>query len=338
MKAFRRIVLSVLLLAALAGLAGAVSAKDLLKVRVGVSPVMSSAGLFLAFEKGYFRQEGLDVELVPFKSSGPEMLPLLATDKLEVGGGNLGASFYNALSRDVKIKVVADKGSNLPGTGYLALVARKGLTVKSPADLKGCTVSFTGKGVSQEIVFDRWMRSGGLGVQDAKVVTMAYQDANVAMAGGSLDATVQIEPLLTEALAKGFATFVKSADSIYPGQQSAALFYSESFSGNTAAARGFMKAYLRGVRDYHRAFVQKKSPAPEIQMMRKHVPVKDASLYTRMKPVGLNQDGFVNVTSMNSDLKWYRDHGYVKDAPSLETVIDHSYAKWAAEQLGRRTK
>lgn len=334
----KRTVLLLLLLALIPGLGSAVSAQKPVKVRVGVSPVMSSAGIFLAFEKGYFRQEGLDVELVPFKSSGPEMLPLLATDRLEVGGGNLGASFYNALARDVKIKVVADKGSNLPGTGYLALVARKGLAVKSPADLKGKTVSFTGKGVSQEVVFDRWMRSGGLSVKDANVTTMSYQDANVALASGSLDATVQIEPLLTEALTRGWARQVKAADAIYPGQQSAALFYSESFSANTAAARGFMKAYLRGVRDYHRAFVQKKTPAAETAMMMKHVPVKDASLYAKMKPVGLNQDGFVNAVSMNSDLKWYQDHGYVKECPPLEQVVDHSYARWAVQQLGRRTR
>lgn len=336
MPTTRRSLLVLLLLALLLG--SSVSAQKLTKVRVGVSPVMSSAGLFLAYEKGYFLQEGLEVELIPFKSSGPEMLPLLATDRLEVGGGNLGASFYNALARDVKIKVVADKGSNLPGTGYLALVARKGLTVKSPSDLKGKTVSFTGKGVSQEVVFDRWMRTGGLGVKDVTVTTMPYQDANVALASGSLDATVQIEPLLTEALTRGWAHQVKSADAIYPNQQSAALFYSETFSANTQAARGFMRAYLRGVRDYNRAFVQKKNPAQEITMMMKHVPVKDASLYRKMKPVGLNMDGYVNAVSMNSDLKWYQEHGYVKECPPLDTVVDHSYAQWAVQALGRRTR
>jgi len=44
-------------------------------VRVGVSPVMSSSGLFLALDKGYFKAEGLRVRLIPFRSSGPEMLP-----------------------------------------------------------------------------------------------------------------------------------------------------------------------------------------------------------------------------------------------------------------------
>lgn len=303
------------------------------RIRVGVSPVQSSAGLFLAFEKGYFRQEGLAVDLVPFRSSGPEMLPLLATGQLEVGGGNLGAGFYNALARGVKLRVVADKGSNLPGHGYLALVARPGLTVRGPADLKGRTVAFTGKGVSQEIVVDRYLRGGGLGIEDVRVVTMPYEDANLAVARGAVDATVQIEPLLTEALSKGWAREVKAASQIYPYQQSAALFYSEAFAADTDRARRFMRAYLKGVRDYRRVFVTNKGVGPEVALLRKHVPVKDPALFRRMRPVGLNPDGYVNTRSMADDLAWYASHGYVKDPPALESLVDHSYARWASSKL-----
>jgi len=311
---------------------------ETIEVRVGVAPTMSSAGLYLAADKGYFQAEGLKVRLIPFRSSGPEMLPLLATDKLEVGGGNLGASFYNALGRGIKLRAVADKGSNSPGCGYLSLVVRPGLEVRSPQDLKGRTVAFTGRGVSQEVVADRFLRTGGLGIGDLRIVTMPYADTNMAMARGSLDATVQIEPLLTEALSKGWAREVRTASQIYPYQQSAAILYSETFSLNTGAARRFMRAYLRGVRDYHRAFVQKRDPGPEIAIMTKHVPVKDKALYTRMRPVGLNQDGYLNARSMADDLKWYQAHGYVQKCPPLSDIVDHSFARWAAQQLGPRTR
>jgi len=331
---FRLVILTVSALV-LGLLLPAVAALD--EIRVGVAPTMSSAGLYLAQDKGYFQAEGLKVKLIPFRSSGPEMLPLLATDKLEVGGGNLGASFYNALGRGVRLRAVADKGSNLPGCGYLSLVTRSGLVVRRPEDLRGRTVAFTGKGVSQEVVVDRYLRSGGLGIGDLKIVTMPYADTNMAMARGSLDATVQIEPLLTEALARGWVREVRASSQIDPYQQSAAILYSETFSQNTGTARRFMRAYLRGVRDYHRAFVSKRAPGPEIAIMTRYVPVKDKSLYTRMRPVGLNPDGYLNARSMAEDLKWYQAHGYVKQCPPLEEIVDHSFARWAARELGPRT-
>lgn len=310
-------------------------AADPVKVRVGISPVLSSAPVFLAYEKGYYRDEGLDVELVPFTKSGSAMLPQLATGELDVGGGNLGASFYNAQAKGINLKVVADKGSNTPGSGYLTLVARQGLTVKGPADLKGKTFSFTGPGVSQEIVADRWLRTGGLTIKDVTVVNMAYEDANPAMAGGRVDATVQIEPLLTAALTQGMATAIKGAQEIYPNQQSAAMFYGEKFSAEKPeAAKAFMVAYLKGVRDYNRAFVQKKDPDSEVAMLMKHTPTDSPEVMRNARPVGLSPDGRLNLTSMQADLDWYAEMGYVQVKPDLNKLVDHSYVDAAAAKLG----
>ena len=59
-------------------------AADLLEVPVGISPVMSSAALFIAKEKGYFKAEGMDVLVKLFKGSGAEMVPFLASGQLFV--------------------------------------------------------------------------------------------------------------------------------------------------------------------------------------------------------------------------------------------------------------
>ena len=67
--------------------AGAESKPAAEVVKVGSSPVLSSAGIFLALEKGYFKEEGIEVELVPFAGSSAPMLPLLAKGELDVGGG-----------------------------------------------------------------------------------------------------------------------------------------------------------------------------------------------------------------------------------------------------------
>ena len=150
----RRIVLIVIALLCLSRWAWA--APD--KVRVGLSPALSSAGIFIAQEQGYFRAAGLDVELVEFPGSGPELLPALAAGQLDVAAGNVSAKMYNAMAQGIQIRIVADKGQNSPGCGYLAIVVRSGLPeVRSAADLKGRNVALTGPGVSQEIVLDRYL-------------------------------------------------------------------------------------------------------------------------------------------------------------------------------------
>src|SRR6185312_7191161 len=80
------------------------------KVRVGASPVMSSAGIFLAQDLGYFKAQNLDVEITAIANSGAPMTLLLANDKLDVGAGNLTAGLFHAIAKGEGIRVVADKG------------------------------------------------------------------------------------------------------------------------------------------------------------------------------------------------------------------------------------
>src|SRR3954467_15615237 len=87
-------------------------------IRVGTTSSSSDAPLFIADKKGYFRQEGLQVQFTAFDSAAKMIAPL-GTGQLEVGAGSPAAGFFNAVARKVDIKIVADKGSMPPGYGYL---------------------------------------------------------------------------------------------------------------------------------------------------------------------------------------------------------------------------
>ncbi|MBM3463273.1 MAG: transporter substrate-binding domain-containing protein [Armatimonadetes bacterium] len=312
------------------------------KVRVGVSTTMSTAGIFIAHDRGYFAKQGLSVELVPFAGSGPEMLPALAGGQLDVGAGNLSARMYNAIVRGVALRIVADKGSNTPGSGYLALVARKAVAadIKGPADLKGRRVAVTGPGVSQEVVLDRYLRRGGLTVADVQLVFMSYQDAAAGLASGAIDATVQIEPLLSEGIARGDSVIIERAAKIYPNQQSAVIAFGENFATNRRhVGERFMVAYLQGVRDYHSVFITKTArPALADEVARsiaKWTSMRNTALLRRAAPVGLNLNGLLNVSSMIKDLSWYESRGYVKERPPLDKFIDHSFVQAALTKVGK---
>lgn len=318
--------------------AASAGAEELLEVPVGISPVMSSAAMFIAEEKGYFREEGIKAVIDPFKASGAKMVPFLATGQLLVAGGNINAGMYNAIANDIPIKIVADKGTVSPKHGYLALLVRKDLIdsgrYKSFKDLKGMTMAVTAKGVSQEITTERYLQKVGLGLADIKLVTLAYQDINIGFANNSVDASVQIEPFVAAAVENKLAVRVAGDDEIYPNQQSAVMFYSPLFiTKHPKQAQGFMNAYVRGLRDYNDAFEKGVNKDEIIAILAKHTKA-DAKVFQSVAPVGLHPDGMVNVQSLKEDARWYREHGYLEREANIDAIVDMSFARKAAEKLG----
>src|SRR5207248_5674658 len=84
------------------------------KVRVAYTPTVANAGLFLAISHGYFAEEGLEPELLPF-DSGEQALPVLATGQVEVSTLGLSAGLFGAIARGAELKIVAGNSSNEPG-------------------------------------------------------------------------------------------------------------------------------------------------------------------------------------------------------------------------------
>lgn len=320
-----------------AGLSGC--SNDPLEVPVGISPVMSSVGVFIAQEKGYFAEQGLKVVLNPFKASGAKMVPFLASGQLMVAGGNVNAGMYNAIAHDIPVRIVADKGTVSPGHGYLALLVRKDHVdsgrYKTFADLKGMTMAVTAKGVSQEIVTEMYLEKAGLSLDDIKLTTLAYADMNVALANKSIDATIQIEPFVSAAVENNIAVRVAGDDEIYPNQQSAVIFMSPVFIEKYPdQAQKWVTAYVKGLRDYNDAFEKGKNKDEIIRILTKYTRIKDAGVYEKVVPVGLHPDGDVNVDSLKHDAKWFVDKGYVKQMPDLDRIVDRRFVRKAREILG----
>ena len=104
--------------------ANAVSAQD--KVKVGVLKLTSSAPLFVGVEKGFFKEFGVDPELVYFQAAAP-IAAALAARQIEVGATGLTAALYNIVLGGEQIWIVADKGREWPGYPLTALVVHTDL-------------------------------------------------------------------------------------------------------------------------------------------------------------------------------------------------------------------
>ena len=94
--------------AALAGVLAAnfAAAQAADKVAVGTGGSVSDAPFYIAYDKGFFKDEGLDVDLIVL-DSGAKVIAPLGTGELDVGSGALSVGFWNALVRGIKFRIVA---------------------------------------------------------------------------------------------------------------------------------------------------------------------------------------------------------------------------------------
>ena len=79
------------------------------KVKVGLLMINADAGVFVALEKGFFHDQGLNVEVTYFSSSGGPQMAALTTGELDAGSGSVSAGIFNSVAGGVRMRVVASK-------------------------------------------------------------------------------------------------------------------------------------------------------------------------------------------------------------------------------------
>jgi NitT/TauT family transport system substrate-binding protein len=309
------------------------------KVRVGSTPAVSSAGIYLALEKGFFKDEAIDIELFITGNSGASLTLLLSKNELDVGAGGFTSGLFNAINKGEAFKVVADKGHVAKNKEYISLIVRKDLVdsgrYKTLKDLKGMKIALPSlDGVSQQIVMDGILKKAGLTDKNITYIKASYPEINIALKTKSVDATVHLEPFLTQAILDGTAVKVLSSQEIIPDQQSAAIFFSPQFSKNQSnLAVRFLKAYLRGVRLYNEGLDNPKKWAEVVRLLKKHIKIDNDKVWSSMAPVGLNNDGQLLNLSLARDLKWYKEKGYIEKIPNLADFVDQSFVIEATREL-----
>ena len=327
--------------AATFALMGQSPAQTMKVVKVGTTNLSSDIGLFLADKRGYFKDEGLKVELIPFDAGAKMVAPLGAGD-LDAGAGAASAGLYNAVNRGLKLKMVADKGTNVAGYSYKALMVRKDLiesgAFKSLADLKGKKVAVIANGAADESVMNQALKKAGLKDDDIEKVFLPFPQHLTAFTNKAIDASISAEPSITAMVRNNVAVRFVGIDDFYPIQQTAMLLINGKFAEDRKTVTAFLKAYLRGVRDYATSLKDGKIAGPDAEAMIKDIAemtgIKDASLLHQMVPVFIDPDGQVNRASIETDLAYFKSRGLVASDISAEGVVDMSFVNELKGVLG----
>ncbi|HLH97346.1 MAG TPA: ABC transporter substrate-binding protein [Xanthobacteraceae bacterium] len=312
-------------------------------VKLASAGIASDIGFFIAEKKGYFKAEGLDVQLTTLANS-PQMIGPLGMGQLDVGAGTVAASLYNAVSQGVTIRAVADKGSMRPGYGFSGLLVRKDLVdsgrYKSYKDLKGMTIAVGTFGSANSSAVNEALKRGGLTWDDAHMVALTFPQHLAAFANKAIDASMTNEPTASEAVKEGLAVRIAGNDEIYPDQQTAVVLYAETFARQRPQlALRFMRAYIKAIREYNDALKDGKIAGPNadevISLLTENTFIKDPQVNRDITPPAIDPDGKMNVAGLRNDLQFFKERKLIQDPKiTVDRIVDTLYASAAVKELG----
>ncbi|MEO1794248.1 MAG: ABC transporter substrate-binding protein [Pseudomonadota bacterium] len=305
------------------------------KLQVGALRFTSHAASFVAFERGYFADEGFDVEFKFFQAAQPMAVAIASGDAdyavTAVSGGLVSLADKGAA------KVIGGALSEEKGIdGQKILASNKafeaGLT--SPKALDGKTFAVTQTGSSFH-----YMGSKITGAEGVKVSYKPLQKVGAiigALKSGQVDAW-SIVPHIAKALAGGGAVKIIGDVADYlPDYQVTTVFTS---ANNAAKERqkteAFLRAFSRGAADFNAALVDRTKGDEAMEEMVKliHKYVYTSRPYEKARgsiingAMRINEGAALNAKSVTDQLNWFKAEKLVKDSITFETLVDPSYVK-----------
>ena len=319
--------------------ASAPTASEPTKVIVGHFPATHSSGLYIAYERGYFAEVGIDVDLTPIYGL-PEAGVLMSTGQMDVYGGGTGAALYNAVSRGIGLRAVADKAHSEAGVKYKGFMARKDLwdsgEIRTIAALRGRPIVANPGGGGTDYQLETVLQTAGMTLQDIDFRGMAVPDQLAALANKGADAAFLFQPAMCTAEKLNLAVVIPPLlDEVAPGLQGGVINYADHFAREKpAVAREMMVAYLRGIRDYNDAQLHQVNRASVVQIMQKYVTLPDISYYDDCEWGRVNPDGKIDRRWIEDEMQWSVKVGLLDKLVPVDQLVDDSYVDYALAKLG----
>jgi ABC-type nitrate/sulfonate/bicarbonate transport system substrate-binding protein len=305
-----------ILFLALIALSARAEAQELKKVYVAIPAVTPSIATFaIAKDRGYYREEGLDVELVAMASA-------VGTQAL-IGGNvkfsTLGGASLPPVLRGAPLKFLFATFSR----PMFWLYAKP--EIRSVGDLRGKKVGVSSLGSGPDSILRDLLKKHGLeGGRDVAILPVGSGTARFyALQAGSVDAAMLSIPANFLAQDAGFRELVSFPDQDIVELQGSILATTQLLETEPALAEKFVRGSLKGFLAF------RDDRAAAIQMLAKFLRLKEdlmGKIYDRFRS-GLTPDGTISEVLQRKSIEHVVGRVGVKEAPPLEKIFDFSLAK-----------
>ena len=314
--------LRILIVVALLCVASNNNAQELVKTPVQIPAITPAATAFaVARDRGYYRQEGLDAQLIVMPSA-------LGTQALL--GGNVkfstvGGAGLLPILRGAPIRFMFTT-FNRP---MFWLYARS--DIRSVENLKGKKVGVSSLGSGPDSLLREILKKHGLdGGRDVAIMPVGSGTARFfALQAGTVDAAMLSIPANLMAQDAGFRELVSFIDQEWIELQGTINVTDQLLAFDPTLVEKFIRATLKGF--IHFRDLRSQTIGILIRFLR----VKEdaaAKIYELMRP-SLTQDGIVSEEIQRKSLEHVIDRVGLKEPPRLDKIFDYSMAVKVRNEL-----
>lgn len=202
---------------------------------------------FTALDKGWYREEGLDVKILRGAGSGDTI------KRIAVGQGDAGSADFSGLvaaraNEDVKVRAIAAYFRRPPHSIFV----REGSGINTAKDLQGKTLSIT-PGNSHQILFPLLAKLAGFPADSVKWVTMDGAAMGPALITGRVDGAPFFANhearLQKQAKTQGVTLKrISYADAGFDMYSLVIFAREDTIAKEPEPLRGFLRASVKGIR------------------------------------------------------------------------------------------
>ena len=241
--------------AALVVLASA-AAEAQTKVSVGALRLTSSGPVFIALDKGYFREQGLDVELKLFTAAAQPPLAVVSGD-VDFAITGLTASFYNLAAKG-GVKIIGAQSREEPGFNLVAYMVTNDAYAKgfhALKDFAGKSVATTTTGSTFHYSLGKLAQKYGFDINSVVLRQLnALPAMQAAFKGGQVDATLIPVNGARQLEKEGAGKILGWVGDETPWQLGALFTSPKNIAERRPMVEAFVRAYQKGATAYHKAF------------------------------------------------------------------------------------
>jgi NitT/TauT family transport system substrate-binding protein len=304
-------------------------------VKVGLSKLLGYVAIPIGIEHGYFKEQGIDVEMVFFDSAQPISVGVASGD-IDFGVSGMSAGFYN-LAGQGQLKLIAGSAGEAPGfhaMAYLASPKAYAAGLTAPKDLGGHSVAVTQLGSSLHYSIAAAGEKFGFPFSSVTVRPL-QSNTNViaALGGGMVDAAVMPETTAATAIKKGDAKFIGWVSDVSNDLVSASTCFTATKTTNNRAdtVKRFLVAYRQAVQDFRAAFMTSDGKrhngptAPAVLKLMEDFTGTSQEEIERTMPY-MTEQGAIDTKSIGAQIAWYKSQNLIKTDVKTADIIDMRYA------------
>ena len=234
--------------------------KSKITIGVGGKSLFYYLPLTIAERQGYFKAEGLDVEILDFPGGARALQALLGGSVDVVSGAYEHTISQQAKGQSIEALILQGKYSAI----VLLMNKAKAAQYKSPKDLKGLKIGVTAPGSSTNMFVNILLAKDGLPPDSVSIIGAGAGAGAVAiMQRGELDALANLDPVISQLEASGNYVAVvdtrtpKGMQDVYGGAYAAGCIYvpAEFSRKYPNTAQALVNAMMRALR-----FIQQSTP------------------------------------------------------------------------------